>query len=66
VLEVMALLGRVSGLDTTPEAAPRRAGDPASVVAAVDRIRDEIGWQAQHGMSEVLSSAWAAWTAAHS
>ena len=65
VLEVLALLGQVSGLDATPDLAPRRAGDPASVVAAVDRIRDEVGWAAQHGMTEMLSSAWAAWRAAH-
>ena len=65
VLEVLALLGQVSGLDTTPDVAPRRAGDPASVVAAVDRLRDEIGWQAEHRMPEVLSSAWAAWQAVH-
>ena len=65
VLEVLELLGQVSGLDAAPEAAPRRAGDPASVVAAVDRIRDDVGWVAQHRMPEVLSSAWAAWSAAH-
>ncbi|GEK19794.1 UDP-glucose 4-epimerase GalE [Cellulomonas xylanilytica] len=65
VLEVLALLGRVSGLDAAPEIGPRRAGDPASVVAAVDRIRAEVGWRARHGVPEVLSSAWAAWSAAH-
>ena len=65
VLEVLEVLGQVSGLDTAPEIAPRRAGDPASVVAAVDRLRDEVGWQARHGLPELLSSAWAAWRAAH-
>ena len=45
VLEVLTLLGQVSGLDAAPEITPRRAGDPASVVAAVDRIRDEVGWR---------------------
>ncbi|WP_456787290.1 UDP-glucose 4-epimerase GalE [Cellulomonas sp. P5_C5] len=65
VLEVLALLAQVTGLDTAPEVAPRRAGDPASVVAAVDRIRDEVGWTAQRRVPEVLSSAWAAWQAAH-
>jgi UDP-glucose 4-epimerase len=65
VLEVLALLGQVSGLDTRPEVTPRRAGDPASVVAAVDRLRDDVGWQARHGLPELVSSAWAAWRAAH-
>ena len=63
VLEVMAQLGQVTGLDAVPDAAPRRAGDPASVVAAVDRIRDDVGWEARYGMPELLASAWAAWGA---
>ena len=50
-------------LDAVPDAAPRRAGDPASVVAAVDRIRDDVGWEARYGMPELLASAWAAWGA---
>jgi UDP-glucose 4-epimerase len=61
VLEILALLGQVTGRDTTPWVAPRRAGDPASVVAAVDRIRDELGWVAQRPVADLADSAWQAW-----
>lgn len=61
VLEVLARIGEVTGRDATPVAAPRRAGDPAAVVAVVDRIRDDLGWVAELGCAEVVSSAWEAW-----
>jgi UDP-glucose 4-epimerase len=48
-----------------PTVLPRRAGDPPSVVAAADRIRDTLGWRAQHGLRDMVESAWAGWTAAH-
>jgi UDP-glucose 4-epimerase len=46
-----------------PVVEPRRAGDPARVVAAADRIRDALGWQARYGVEEMVASAWAGWTA---
>jgi UDP-glucose 4-epimerase len=39
----------------------RRPGDPARVVAAVDRIRDELGFRAERGLTEMVESAWAGW-----
>jgi UDP-glucose 4-epimerase len=63
VLEVIALLGAVTGLDTTPQVLGPRAGDPARVVGAVDRARDELGWTARADLSEILRSAWDAWQA---
>ena len=44
-----------------PVLEPRRPGDPARVVASVDRIRDAIGWTARYGVDEMVRSAWAAW-----
>jgi UDP-glucose 4-epimerase len=46
-----------------PAVLPRRAGDPPSVVAAADRIRDALGWEARHGLRDMVESAWAGWTA---
>jgi UDP-glucose 4-epimerase len=63
VREVVELIGAVSGRDTTPEVVARRAGDPASVVASVDRITQTWGWRAQAGLREVVESAWTAWQA---
>jgi len=65
VLDVLGVVGDVTGLDVTHDVAPRRAGDPARIVAAVDRIRDGLGFTAQHDLRSMVESAWAAWQAAH-
>ncbi len=44
VLEVIEVVKRVSGVDFETRLCPRRAGDPAALVAAADRIRTRLGW----------------------
>jgi UDP-glucose 4-epimerase len=44
VLEVIETVKRIAGVDFKTVIRPRRAGDPASVVARADRIRTELGW----------------------
>jgi UDP-glucose 4-epimerase len=61
VLEVLDVIGRVTGRDTTPEVVDRRPGDPARVVAAVDRIRAGLGFTASRDLTEMVDSAWAGW-----
>ena len=63
VLEVITCLGVVSGLDTTPEIHGPREGDPDRVVAAVGLAREQLGWSARSDLTDMLSSAWAAWQA---
>ncbi len=46
-----------------PVVQPRRPGDPARVVAAADRLRDVLGWQARYTVEDMVASAWAAWAA---
>lgn len=41
--EVIGTVKRVTGVDFAVERGPRRAGDPASIVAGADRIRG-LGW----------------------
>ena len=48
VLEVIDVMKRVSGVDFPVKLSPRRAGDPAAIVAKADRIRAELGWVPQH------------------
>jgi UDP-glucose 4-epimerase len=48
-----------------PEVMRRRAGDPARVVASAERIRDELGWTAQHDVHAMVASAWAGWRLRH-
>jgi UDP-glucose 4-epimerase len=45
VLDVIAAIKRVSGVDFKVVNAARRAGDPAQIVAASERIRATLGWQ---------------------
>ncbi len=61
VLDVVSRLGSLTGLDATPKIEGRRAGDPPSVVASVDRIEAELGWRAEADLGEILRSAWLAW-----
>ncbi len=44
VLEVLKAVKEASGVDFKVDYAPRRAGDPAAVVAKADRIRAALGW----------------------
>jgi UDP-glucose 4-epimerase len=48
VKEVVEVVKRVSGVDFPVRLSPRRAGDPAALVAKADRIRAELGWRPEH------------------
>ncbi|WP_369258221.1 UDP-glucose 4-epimerase GalE [Geodermatophilus amargosae] len=63
VREVLRVVAGVTGADTTPEVAGRRPGDPARVVAAVDRIARDLGFRATRDLREMIASAWTAWRA---
>jgi UDP-glucose 4-epimerase len=45
VLDVIETVKRASGVDLKVKFAARRAGDPAQLVAACDRIRSTLNWQ---------------------
>jgi UDP-glucose 4-epimerase len=60
VREILDELRRASGHDREPRVTPRRAGDPAAVVADVMRISQELGWRAERGLADMVESAWAA------
>ena len=45
VKEVVDVVKRVSGVDFKVVLSPRRAGDPAAIVARADRARAELGWK---------------------
>ena len=44
VLEIVDVVKSVSGVDFPVRIAARRAGDPASLVAGADRVREKLGW----------------------
>lgn len=63
VLDVLNAVRSAMGSDFAHEISPPRAGDPASLVAAVNRIHSELGWQAQRDLADMVTSAWSAWQA---
>ncbi|HWK21382.1 MAG TPA: UDP-glucose 4-epimerase GalE [Microbacteriaceae bacterium] len=65
VLEIIDAVRHITGLAFQEELLPRRAGDPAAIVADPTRIRTTIGWTAGRSLDEMVTSAWAAWRASH-
>lgn len=63
VREVITTIGTVSGLDTTPDVGPRRPGDPPRLVASPEKIAGDLRWKSEHGLDDIIRSAWDAWQA---
>ena len=59
VKEVIDTAREVTGRAIRAEIGPRRAGDPAVLVAGSDKIRKELGWVPQFPhVREIIESAW--------
>lgn len=59
VLEVIETAREITGADIPTVIGPRRAGDPARLVASSDRIRKELGWQPRYpDLRQIIESAW--------
>jgi UDP-glucose 4-epimerase len=54
VREVLATVARVHQAPLRIEEAPRRPGDPPSLVARAERIRDVLGWRPRYDDLEVI------------
>ena len=59
VRQVIDTARRVTGKPIPEQIGPRRAGDPARLVASSDLIRRELGWQPRHAdLESIIASAW--------
>ena len=59
VREVISACERVTGLPIAAVDAPRRAGDPAVLIASSRRAIDELGWQPRYtDLDTIVSDAW--------
>lgn len=54
VLEVIDVVKKVSGVDFPVKISGRRAGDPAAIVAANDKIRSALGWTPKYDDLEAI------------
>lgn len=59
VKEVVEACRRVTGHEIPAEVAPRRAGDPATLIASSQRAKDELGWApTRTDLDQIVRDAW--------
>jgi UDP-glucose 4-epimerase len=59
VRQVVEVARTVTGHPIPVVESPRRAGDPARLVASPEKIRRELGWQPRHTeLQDIITSAW--------
>ncbi len=59
VNEVIETAREVTGHPIPAKVAPRRAGDPAQLIASSDKARKVLGWNPQHAdLKEIIATAW--------
>lgn len=59
VKEVIETAREVTGHAIPAEVKPRRAGDPATLIAASEKIVNELGWQPKYpDLKSIVSAAW--------
>ncbi len=60
VRQVIDTCRRITGREIKARNAPRRAGDPPELVAAVERAHKRLGWRAEiSDLDTIVSTAWA-------
>jgi UDP-glucose 4-epimerase len=59
VREVVEAVGQVTGTPVPVTEAPRRAGDPAVLIASNDRAREFLGWTPTRDLTQMITDAWA-------
>lgn len=65
VSEVLEQIAVSTGYPVDPPVVARRPGDPAKLVADVQRIQDTLGWRSTKTLAEMVDSAWASWVPIH-
>ena len=63
--QVIQAVREVTGKDIKAEIAPRRAGDPATLIASSERAVEELGWKPKYdSLNSIIKSAWQ-WHSSH-
>lgn len=60
VRQIMDTVRDVTGIDFIPEVRPRRAGDPARIVASGDLAHRDLDWTMRHDLRSMVATAWEA------
>jgi len=61
VLEVIKAVQKAHGAGFQVNMGPRRAGDPAAIVAGADRVRQVLGWQPKYDDLDLIVNSALAW-----
>ncbi len=57
--QIVEVARQVTGKEIPMKVGPRRAGDPAALVASSERIRTELGWQPRYPeLTQIIETAW--------
>lgn len=60
VKQIMDAMAHGTGIAFSPVLAPRRAGDPARIVADGSAAAADLNWKMRYSVDEMVSSAWSA------
>lgn len=58
VAELIKEAKKITGIDFKVETAPRRAGDPAVLVADSTKAQKVLGWKPQYNLTRIIQTAW--------
>ena len=58
VREVISTIEKVTGRKVPTRSAPRRAGDPAELVADPSRAEKLLNWKAKYSLDQIVTTAW--------
>jgi UDP-glucose 4-epimerase len=58
VLEVLNEIESVVGVKLNRVISPARKGDPAVLMAAIDKAKDQLGWKPEASLNEIIYSSW--------
>jgi len=60
VKEMMDQISKSIGRDINPEVSQARAGDSPKLIASIDKIKEQLGWNPKASLEEMIDSAWQA------
>jgi len=58
VIEVLTEIEKFAEAKLNRVISPARAGDPAVLLAAIDKAKNELGWKPKASLTEIITSSW--------
>ena len=58
VKEIVNVVERVTGKKVPVKIGPRRAGDPARLIADAKKAREVLGWRPAMNLEQIIHTAW--------